>query len=144
MEFPCKDQVMHVRYEGLVENPEETVREICGFLKVQFEPDMLESFHHAAKDIFSEAGCPWQKNNLSRGVSSASVYKWRNRLGPAKTWLIQRYTLRLATSLGYYQENMTSSRLLLLLAYVKDQIVRLISASRVEILVRKTFVRVTI
>lgn len=142
MEFPCKDQVMHVSYEGLVESPEETVRNICGFLKIQFEPDMLESFHHAAKNIFSEAGCPWQKKNLSSGVSSASIYKWRARLGPAKTWLIQRYTLRLATSLGYYQENMNSSRLLLLLAYAKDQVIRLVSATRIEILVRKTFVRV--
>lgn len=137
MDYPDRDRIMHVRYEHLVESPTDTVQEICSFLGIRYEPGMLESFHESAQEIFSGEACPWQRQNLNKGISRDSLYAWRERLGAAKTWLIQRYTLRRAMELGYFAEDLGSNRLTLVLAWLQDQLLRLVAASRVELIFRK-------
>ncbi len=85
LEFPRQEQVLHLHYEALVEQSRETVAAICEFLDIAFEEGMLESFHHSAAGIVSGTSCPWQKGNLAPGVRRESLYKWRRKLGPAKT-----------------------------------------------------------
>ena len=138
--FPYQDHIMHVHYESLVESPEHTVKAVCEFLGVAYEKGMLESFHKAAKGIFSESSCPWQKGNLSPGLSKEPLYKWRKRLGVEKTWIIQKYTRKYSTMLGYYEEN-HSNKVMLILVFVLDQAKRLFSASRMELFVRRFVMR---
>ena len=137
MDFHGRDQILHVRYEDLVEKPVVTVEHICRFLGIEYESGMLESFHLSAKDIFSGEACPWQQKNLRSGVARDSLYSWRERLGASKSWLIQRYTLRRAMELGYFEEGLESNRFALLLAIIRDQLIRMIAASRIELIFRK-------
>ncbi|MGB5540794.1 MAG: sulfotransferase [Gammaproteobacteria bacterium] len=139
LEFPHQEQVLHLRYETLVEQPRETVNTVCGFLGIAFQEAMLDSFHHSAAGIFSDTSCPWQKGNLSAGVSKESLYKWRRRLGPAKTWLVQRYVLGHALMLGYYEENLRGSAISVILVFTADQLMRLLAASRIELILRRLF-----
>lgn len=40
-----------VRYEALVENPEQAMRQLCQFLEISFEPTMLEDYKVTAKPL---------------------------------------------------------------------------------------------
>lgn len=139
LEFPYQERVLHLRYESLVERPAETVAAVCGFLGVGYEEGMLSSFHRTAAGIMSDDSCPWQKDNLAPGVSRESLYRWRRKLGPAKTWLIQRYVRRHAMMLGYFEDKARGSAISLPLVYLADQFMRLVTASRIELLIRRLF-----
>jgi hypothetical protein len=140
--FPYQDQVLHIRYESLVGDPEKTMRSVCGFLGIGYEQHMLETFHDSARDVLSSSSCPWQSGNLSAGIREEPVNRWRRRLGPAKIWLVQKYTLAWSQQLGYYEEIMKGSRIVFLLLLVSDQFVRLLSATRIEISFRKLVARI--
>jgi len=142
LEFPHQEQILHIRYETLVEEPHESVASICKFLGIGYEEQMLESFHRSAAGIVSDTSCPWQKGNLAPGVSRESLYKWRHRLGPAKTWLIQKYVCRHAMMLGYFEEHGRGNAISLIIIYAADQIMRLLAASRIELPIRRLFSRV--
>jgi Sulfotransferase family len=137
LEFPYQDQILHLRYEALVEQPHETVSAGCGFLGIDYEEGMLESFHNSAAGILSETSCPWQKGNLAPGVRTESLYKWRHRLGPEKTWLIQRYVRRHAMMFGYCEEKSRGNAFTLILVFAADQCMRLLAASRIELIIRR-------
>ena len=139
LEFPYQEQVLHLHYEALVERPRETLGAVCSFLDIAYEEKMLESFHDSAAGILSDTSCPWQKGNLVPGVSRESLYKWRRALGPAKTWLIQRYVRRHAMLLGYYEDKRRSNAFSLILVFAADQLMRLLAASRIELAIRRLF-----
>ena len=141
MAYPCQHQVLHVHYESLVGDPDTAVNTICNFLDITYEEAMLESFHRSAAGIFSESSCPWQRRNLSPGISKEPVYKWRNRLSLAKIWLIQKYTCKYAMMLGYYEKKNNTSKINLLFALIKDQVRMLISASGIEMVLRRLISR---
>jgi hypothetical protein len=141
LEYPHQEQVLHLHYEALVERPHETVTAVCRFLGIPYEMKMLESFHQSAAGIFSDTSCPWQKGNLAPGVSRQSLYKWRRKLGSAKTWLIQRYVRRHAMLLGYFEENACSNVFSMILVFTADQFMRLLAASRIELVIRRLFSR---
>lgn len=78
------------RYEALVNDPENCVREMCAVIGEPFEPQMLEV----------------QFSNSSEQASAAGIYvsstgKWRERLTPEETWLAQRLTRSEMAALGY-------------------------------------------
>lgn len=141
LEYPRQEQVLHLRYEAIVERPHDTVATICKFLGIAYEEEMLESFHKSAASIFSDSSCPWQKDNLVPGVSRESLYKWRRKLGPSKTWLVQRYVRRHAMMLGYFEENARGNALSLILVFAADQLMRLLAASRIELIIRRLLSR---
>ena len=142
LEYPRQDQVLHLHYETLVQRPQEMVTTICTFLGINYEEGMLETFHRSAVGIFSDTTCPWQKGNLVPGIRRESLYKWRSKLGPAKTWLIQRYVRRHAMMLGYFDENARSNTFSMILVFAADQIKRLLATIRIEVLIRRMLSRV--
>ena len=142
LEYPHQDQVLHLRYETLVVRPHETVATLCMFLGINYEEEMLESFHRSAAGIFSDTSCPWQKGNLAQGVNRESLHKWRRKLGSSKTWLIQKYVRRHAMMLGYFEENVCSNALSMILVFTADQFMRLLAVLRIEVLIRRMLSRV--
>jgi hypothetical protein len=102
---------------------------------------MLASFHKSASVVISDSACPWQKGNLEPGVRRDSLYKWRRKLGPARTWLIQRYVRRHAMMLGYFEEKSYGNAMLLIFVIAVDQCMRILAASRIEPAVRSLFAR---
>jgi hypothetical protein len=71
-----------VRYEDLVKNPEQTVRQICAFAGMDFEPEMLEitTRNSAVSD---------ENETKQKGIVSTSVGRWQSVLTPAEIAVIQ-------------------------------------------------------
>jgi hypothetical protein len=76
-----RDQYLEVRYERLVTDSENTLKEICVFLDIEYLPAMLDywklpsTIEHKFKSFHK---------NLEKPVFSSSIGKWRERLNPAQ------------------------------------------------------------
>jgi len=72
-----KNRFLTVRYEDLVENPHDTMNEICDFLSVNYTPDMLDFYKFEST---KEATTRSHHSNLKRPLFTESVGKWKERL----------------------------------------------------------------
>jgi hypothetical protein len=63
-----------VRYESLIENTEEHVRRLCGYLGISFDESMLSDYRTASQKLYSAKGEPWKG-----GVTEAIASKPRSR-----------------------------------------------------------------
>ncbi|PEN15316.1 hypothetical protein CRI94_03290 [Longibacter salinarum] len=86
-----------LRYEDLLRHPEDELRKVCSFLRLPFDPGML-SFHENAEDALSAE--PWKKNTR-RPVDPSNTQKWKDRLPPARRWVIQRVAREQMHDYGY-------------------------------------------
>ncbi len=73
------ENVLVVRYEELVQAPDEVVRRICRMIGEEFEPTML--------DVTS--------NNSSHGITNGGIFKvsvskWKTELGGEELWISQK------------------------------------------------------
>lgn len=74
-----KDRVHVLRYEDLVRAPEESLRGICRFLDVEYEPSMLDVGGNV-----DETGARWAANTSYEtarpGIYPTSIDRWRRSL----------------------------------------------------------------
>ena len=70
--FP--DRYLIVKYEDLVTNKRSSLKEICDFLEVKFDYNMLDS-----KKITDGAGELWSQNT-SYSKTNQSLYRWRKHI----------------------------------------------------------------
>ncbi|MFL6234404.1 MAG: alpha/beta fold hydrolase, partial [Thermoanaerobaculia bacterium] len=92
-----------VRFEDLLREPEETLREICGFLAIEYHPDMAEPYKeksarmtdgvHAESRMLGDV-----KFHQYKGVESGVAERWRESLGAGS---LGAGTRDLAVRLGY-------------------------------------------
>lgn len=82
-----------VRYEDLVNMPEETVRRICAVVEEDFEQQMLD-----VEESNSSTG------QQKKGIFATSVQRWRSELTLAEIAVAQRLTGSEMQALGYQQE----------------------------------------
>ena len=68
---------MTVRYEDIVDQPEQSLQAICGLLGEEYEPDMLQ-FGRSAADV-STPNEGW-KAQVSDRLSGSRKYAWKNNL----------------------------------------------------------------
>lgn len=83
--------VLSIRYEDLVTEQEATVRRICDFVELPFSTDLLDVVW--ANSTTQQQG--------SRGMSAASVGKWRKKLSPAMVALAQAVAHKEMAQLHY-------------------------------------------
>lgn len=69
---------LELRYEDLLDAPEQVVRGLCDFLGETFEPGML-LFHEAAVHYPTD---PRNRTNLLRPLMQDNKQKWRTRMSP--------------------------------------------------------------
>lgn len=81
-----------VRYEDVVANPEERIRELCRFLDVQFVPEMLHPQQYGS--TFGSIGG-------RRGVDPGALQAWRSRISPITATAILALQTRATRILGY-------------------------------------------
>lgn len=86
------DRVRIVPYEHLVADGPAIVKDLCGWLGLDYDEDML--------------AVPMQNSSFSRfsegtGISAAAVDRWRQRLGDAELAMIQTSSGSLMASFGY-------------------------------------------
>lgn len=102
----CPENVMLVRYEDLLAEPEPTVRRICEFLEEKFDPGMLE-FHQgeAARRSSELSGC-WR--NTGRPIQTGNTGRYRRELSSAEISLIEATCGELMARFGYQPERSAS------------------------------------
>lgn len=96
------DRYTTVRYETLVERPEDEAARLCTFLGEVMQPEML-AFHERADRGFAERESSWKGGTL-RPVSMSSVGRFRADLTPRQVAGVQRVVGGLLTEFGYRPE----------------------------------------
>ena len=81
-----------VRYEDVVTNPEESIRDLCEFLDVPFIEQMLEP---------NQYGSSYGNKKERRGIATKSIGRWREKISPAAAKLMDIAHRRAYRILGY-------------------------------------------
>jgi len=81
-----------VRYEDVVQRPETTIRAICRFLEVDYDPVMLQP---------KQYGSSFRHIGSKQGVDDSSLQKWRETILPATAAAIDLMHPRARRLLGY-------------------------------------------
>jgi hypothetical protein len=68
------ENIHNVRYEDLVQRPEETIIKLCDFLNVKFSQEML-SFHKTSNNIVSEEEKEWKLETFKPITNYSKKYK---------------------------------------------------------------------
>jgi hypothetical protein len=76
------DDVLTIRYEDLVAEPERIVRRVCAFCEIGYRPEMLAIEESAAGKLV--AGQERWFTQLYAGIGTRSVGKWRTAMAPAQ------------------------------------------------------------
>jgi hypothetical protein len=96
---PLASQILEVRYEDLVREPERTVRGICAFLGEAFEPEMLRWRERPG------AGTPERERHihgkLTQPILADAASVWRRKLSAVECFLIEASLHRDLERLGY-------------------------------------------
>jgi Sulfotransferase family len=98
------DRVRVQRFEVLAAEPEASVRELCGWLDLDYEPAMLEI--PVVNSSYATSGRP-------DGVSREPVERWRTRLSPREIGIVQHTCGRQMDELGYDRDAVQASPLAL-------------------------------
>lgn len=95
-----KDRYMLLRHEDLVTNPEETTRNICAFLRIQYDPVMFDFSSYQ-----DQKGDPWDGESSfgdsHEEITPISVGRWRSQLQPFETAFIESILGDLLPAFGY-------------------------------------------
>lgn len=71
-----------LNYEDLVSNPKKISKEICDFLDIKFDPDMID----ASKYINYSTNAVWEGNSsfetTTQGISQKQKERWKSQLDP--------------------------------------------------------------
>lgn len=87
---------IEVRYEDLVNNPEVTLRNLCEFIELSFDPSMT-----ASTDVPRDVAKLAHHANLRGSIDNSKVGKGRNKLTPTQRNKLQRLIGQTLHSFGY-------------------------------------------
>lgn len=92
------DGYISVRYEDLVESPEEVIKKIIGFIGVDFDPSLL-NFHERHGSGFS----PEQAHhaNTLKPLFNDSVHEWKKHLNKYQVGLVEERLSAEMHDIGY-------------------------------------------
>lgn len=85
-----QEKVLILRYEQLVNSPSNEVRRLCDFLGIDYSDRLTDV--EANNSSFSD---------VSEGVFTTSVGRWRSELGTEELWWIQKLAAKQMTYCGY-------------------------------------------
>ena len=88
------DRRFEIRYEDLVESPEEAIRNLCAFLEVGYSDELLN--HQISKDQLS----PWHQN-LSKPITSGRVGYGLDQISSQQANCCNSIVAPVAKRLGY-------------------------------------------
>lgn len=92
-------RVQALRYEDLVERPHEEVPQVCEFLGIGYDPDMLAVERtDTGKVLEDQSG--WF-TSIWAGINTTAVGKWRRELTPRQQQVFERVAGRELAELGY-------------------------------------------
>lgn len=101
------DKVKIVRYESLASEPEKTLREVCAFLREDYDPVMLTM---SGAPSFLERGGNSSFNTHGRGViSTSAIGRYGKSLSKGDIAFMQLYAKREMVALNYQPEKVQFS-----------------------------------
>lgn len=83
-----EDKFLSIRYEDLLNAPEDTVAKVCYFLNTDFEKSML-SFQDKARELVSEDEKQWKKETMGPLLKD-NMGKWKGNLAPWEIALTEK------------------------------------------------------
>ena len=106
--------ILEVRYEDLVSDPEPVLHEVCDFVQLEWDPEMLgyrptamerlselRGDLHRGDRIISEAERVAHQANVSRPLSLQSVGRWRTEMSAGDRVIFDEQAGELLRELGY-------------------------------------------
>lgn len=93
------ERYLLLRYEDLVTDTEATLRRVCAFLDLAWDPAMLTP-HERAEKGFAERSRDWMENTL-KPVFTSSIDKWRTTMPPAHVALVEHALAGPMRDVGY-------------------------------------------
>ncbi len=103
LDWLCEQEKIHpVRYEQLVAEPENELRQICSFLEIEFEYNMLEFSRNHQTVANAECASDWK--NLQKPVMSKNFNKYRKGLSDEEIQYIEAACYREMDRLGYTRD----------------------------------------
>lgn len=97
------ENMMILRYEDLVREPENSARRLCGLIGEDFEPDMLAISQNNSSERTTRSA--------AGGIYASSVGRWRDALPPEQAWLAQLIAGKWLSKLGYQAEPIVANPL---------------------------------
>lgn len=88
-----------IRYEDLVLNSEQAMRDLCGFLSIRYSEQMLDHVSAGYKKIPSEKKFLWPK--IDKPLDPAKVGRWKTGLSQVQCRIVEAHTGELLRELGY-------------------------------------------
>ncbi len=100
------DQYMVLKHEDLVTEPQQTLYQICKFLDIPYQANMMDFSLY--KD---QSGNDWNSNtsfnDIPNEITSASAYRWKNKLQPFEIALVESIIGNRLELFGYSSSNQT-------------------------------------
>ena len=88
-----------VRYEDMVEDPEGTIKDLCGFLGLAYDGAMME-YHRRGKAFAASTKHPDAFSGLAKPVTKG-MRDWRTEMQPDDVALFETIAGDLLADLGY-------------------------------------------
>lgn len=89
-----------IRYEDMVNKPEQIIKSLCTFLEIEFEANMIN-----ASDFVDKIGKKWSgessyKNKYTE-ISKSSLNKWEKHATPIEIYLVELINRPIMPEFGY-------------------------------------------
>lgn len=94
------NKLYEIKYEMLVSNPREEIKNVCNFLGIDFKESMLN--RSQSNHLGDVSGLNHHKN-VKNPINSSSIGKWRNTLSEEEKKTVNNLCYRNLKKLGYPQ-----------------------------------------
>ena len=85
--------LLHLKFEDLLEHPEDTVRAVCGFLEIEYQPEML-AIPYAGSSVVKD-------DSAEKGIRTARADSWKGKLSASEVFLCQLMCRKRMKRWGY-------------------------------------------
>ena len=93
-----------LRYEDLLINPEETVKNLCGFMQVEYEPQMMDFYKKSKYYVGSH-----HSKLIFKPITSENLQKWKLNLSGKEIKVLSLLAKRYLKKYGYEVDNVKLS-----------------------------------
>ena len=96
----------HVRYEDLVSNPGEVLKKICGFLGIEYYPEVLDFYTQKEKmvELYTEEGLDKYHKSLYNPIKSDKKGIWETQLSQKQIKMADMVAGKYADLMGYQRK----------------------------------------
>jgi hypothetical protein len=95
------DQLLDIRFEDMVSDPEGILARICAFAKLRHEPDVIQHMIEAPRrGVYNEG---WH-DRLAEPITTDPIDHWKERLQPHEAALVEHVAARHFRRFGYVRD----------------------------------------